>query len=66
MTSDEVKGKAQAGAVWCKNATDRAHTTGAKPWKYLRVPHDAVTADKRMKDDRVSVVPSSMALQAMP
>ena len=50
LGSDEVKSKAKAGALWCKNATEHARTTGAKPWKYLLVPHDTVTADKRLTD----------------
>ncbi len=52
MSQREVnaKAKAQAGALWCKNATEHAKTTGAKPWKYLLVPHDTVTADKRLVD----------------
>lgn len=50
MGSDEVKAKAFAGALWCKNATEHAKTTGAKPWRYLLVPHDVVTEDKRLVD----------------
>jgi type III restriction enzyme len=50
LGSDEVKAKAEAGTLWCKHATDYAKTTKAKPWKYLLVPHDAVTADKRLVD----------------
>lgn len=50
LGSDEVKAKAKAGALWCKHATEHARTTGAKPWKYLLVPHDTVTADKRLTD----------------
>ena len=50
LNSDEVKAKAAAGALWCKHASDHARATGAKPWRYLLVPHDAVTADKRLVD----------------
>jgi len=50
MDSTEVKAKAQAGALWCKNATHHAHAVNAKPWKYLLVPHDQVTADKALDD----------------
>ena len=50
MGSDEVKAKAFAGALWCKNATEHAKTTGAKPWRYLLVPYDVVTEDKRLVD----------------
>ncbi|MEI8326203.1 MAG: DEAD/DEAH box helicase family protein [Betaproteobacteria bacterium] len=50
MATDEVKAKADAGALWCKHASDHARTIGAKPWKYLLVPHDQVTEDKRLVD----------------
>ena len=50
MESDEVKAKAQAGALWCQHATEHAHSSGAKAWKYLLIPHDQVTEDKRLRD----------------
>jgi type III restriction enzyme len=50
MSTDEVKAKADAGALWCKHASDHAKKISAKPWKYLLVPHDAVTEDKRLVD----------------
>jgi type III restriction enzyme len=50
MGTDEVKAKAEAGALWCKHASDHARTHSTKPWKYLLVPHDAVTEDKRLVD----------------
>lgn len=50
LSSDEVNAKAQAGTLWCKHASDHAKTSGAKPWTYLLIPHDAVTADKRLDD----------------
>ena len=50
METDEVKAKAQAGAFWCKHASDHAQITGAKRWKHLLVPHDVVTEDKRLAD----------------
>ena len=50
LGSDEVKAKAGAGALWCKHASDHAQTMGARPWKYLLVPHDVVTEDKRLAD----------------
>ena len=46
----DVKAKAEAGALWCQHATDHAKQMGAKPWKYLLVPHDQVTEDKRLMD----------------
>ncbi len=50
LGTDEVKAKAEAGALWCRHASDHAQTIGAKPWKYLLVPHDQVTEDKRLVD----------------
>ncbi len=50
MTAADVVAKARSGVLWCQHASDHARTTGAKPWKYLLVPHDAVTADKRLID----------------
>ena len=42
MDTAEVKAKADAAATWCKNASEYSQAQGAKPWKYLLVPHDAV------------------------
>ena len=50
LGAEDVKAKAEAGALWSKHASDHARTTGAKPWKYLLVPHDQVTEDKRLVD----------------
>ncbi|PKO61282.1 MAG: type III restriction endonuclease subunit R [Betaproteobacteria bacterium HGW-Betaproteobacteria-18] len=50
LGADDVKAKAQAGALWCQHASDHARANGAKPWRYLLIPHDQVTADKRLMD----------------
>ena len=50
MESDEVKAKTNAGALWCKHASDHAASVGGKPWKYLLIPHEQVTEDKRLTD----------------
>ncbi len=50
LGNGDVMAKAQAGALWCQHASDHARTTGAKPWRYLLVPHDQVTEDKRLTD----------------
>jgi type III restriction enzyme len=50
MESDEVKAKTKAGALWCKNASEHAASVGGKPWKYLLIPHEQVTEDKRLTD----------------
>jgi type III restriction enzyme len=58
MESTEVKAKALAGALWCKNATVHARSVEAKPWKYLLVSHEQVTADKALNDFLRFEVPS--------
>jgi len=50
LGAQDVIAKAEAGALWCQHATDHAKQIGAKPWKYLLVPHDQVTEDKRLMD----------------
>jgi len=50
MGAEDVKAKAEAGALWCRHASDHAKKIGAKPWKYLLIPHDLVTEDKRLVD----------------
>ena len=50
MGSDEVKAKADAGALWCRHATEHAFKVGTKPWKYLLISHEQVTEDKRLVD----------------
>lgn len=50
LGSAEVSAKGDAGAFWCRHATDHALKTGSRPWKYLLIPHDVVTEDKRLTD----------------
>lgn len=50
LSAEDVKAKAEAGALWCRHASDHARKIGAKPWKYLLIPHDLVTEDKRLVD----------------
>ena len=50
LGAEDVTAKAEGGALWCKHASDHSRTTGAKPWKYLLIPHDTVTEDKRLAD----------------
>jgi len=45
MESEEVKAKSKAAATWCRYATDHARSHGDKPWSYLLIPHDAITAN---------------------
>ncbi|MBE7158552.1 MAG: hypothetical protein INR62_09005 [Rhodospirillales bacterium] len=48
LGSAEVLAKAEAGALWCQRASQMG--ASAKPWKYLLIPHDQVTEDKRLQD----------------
>lgn len=35
--------KARAAATWCQHASDYEIKNGGKPWRYLLIPHDAIT-----------------------
>jgi len=40
--SKDILAKAEAGAQWCKNASQHLLAHGGKEWKYLLIPHDEV------------------------
>ena len=46
----DVRAKADAGALWCRHASDYSAKVNGKPWQYLLVPHDQVTQDKALND----------------
>jgi hypothetical protein len=50
INTHEVQAKAAAAMRWCKHASDHAASVGAKPWKYLLVPHDEIVESKRLAD----------------
>ncbi|MBU2732922.1 DEAD/DEAH box helicase [Acidithiobacillus ferridurans] len=50
INTQEVQAKAAAAMRWCKHASDHAANVGAKPWKYLLVPHDEVNEARRLAD----------------
>ena len=50
LDSDEVKAKSEAGILWCRHASEHARKAGGKPWKYLLIPHEQVTEEKRLRD----------------
>ena len=50
LEAEDVIAKAQAGALWCRHASEHASKIGTKPWSYLLIPHDQVTEDKRLVD----------------
>ncbi len=49
MNDDEVRAKAKAAVVWCKNATEHELKHGGKPWAYLLIPHDAIADNKTLQ-----------------
>ena len=48
-SSDEVRQKAEAAALWCRRASEHELAHGGKPWSYLLLPHDELTEDKTLK-----------------
>ena len=45
MGTEEVQAKARAAVEWCRHATAHELAHGGKPWTYVLIPHDAITAD---------------------
>lgn len=43
MADEEVLAKRDVAVKWCKQASDYTASYGGKPWKYLLIPHDAIT-----------------------
>lgn len=50
VNTQEVQAKADSAARWCKHASDHTAEVGAKPWKYLLLPHDEIAESKRLSD----------------
>ena len=48
IDAQEVRTKAAAAMRWCKHASDYAANVGAKPWKYILVPHDEVNESENL------------------
>jgi type III restriction enzyme len=46
---DEVRDKANAAVKWCEYATAHEKENGGKPWSYLLIPDEAVTATKTLQ-----------------
>lgn len=49
MKDETVQAKAKAAAVWCQRATSHELANGGKPWSYLLIPHDAITANRTLQ-----------------
>ena len=43
MQDDDVQMKAEVGREYCRRATEFTSEFGGKPWRYLLLPHDAIT-----------------------
>jgi type III restriction enzyme len=43
MTDADVLAKKDAAVKWCAHASTHAEKNGGKLWKYLLIPHDAIT-----------------------
>ncbi|QIM52747.1 DEAD/DEAH box helicase [Hydrogenophaga crocea] len=50
VNAQEVQAKAAAATRWCKYASDHAASVGAKPWRYVLIPHDEVNESKQFPD----------------
>ena len=48
LQTDEVQVKARAAVQWCEHASAYAKQHGARPWRYLLIPHDAVAVNKTL------------------
>jgi type III restriction enzyme len=49
MDDPVVEAKASAAMTWCERATAHEEKIGGKPWRYVLIPHDAVTANATLK-----------------
>ncbi len=43
MSDKDVLSKADVAVQWCAWASDHARSYGGKPWRYVLIPHDAIT-----------------------
>jgi type III restriction enzyme len=50
LNTPEVQAKAAAAIRWCEHASRHAVAVGAKPWKYLLLPHDEILESRRLLD----------------
>ena len=46
MESEDVVEKARAAVDWCSHASSHAADHGAKPWRYVLIPHDVIDEAK--------------------
>jgi len=49
LDDDEVQAKARAAVRWCQFATQHENQHGGKPWSYLLIPHNAISASATLQ-----------------
>ncbi len=57
MDDPQVLAKSEVAVTWCKHASENAARHGGKPWKYLLIPHDAISENMTIRGlaDRFAV-----------
>lgn len=50
ISTQEVQAKAAAAVRWCRHASEYAAGVGAKPWRYLLVPHDEINESRQLSN----------------
>lgn len=48
INDEEIQAKAGAAVEWCRHATAHELKHGGKPWSYLLIPHDAISASSTL------------------
>ncbi|HLK15887.1 MAG TPA: DEAD/DEAH box helicase family protein [Fimbriimonadaceae bacterium] len=48
LADDVVLAKANAAREWCERATEYELANGGKPWSFVLIPHDAITASSTL------------------
>ena len=54
MDDAVVQAKGRAAVTWCRHASDHAAVYGGKPWSYMLIPHDAISASSTLRGLAVS------------
>jgi type III restriction enzyme len=49
MEDDEMHAKTRAAVTWCERAAAHERAHGGKPWSYLLIPHDSITASRTLQ-----------------
>ena len=49
MDATDVLAKQDAAVTWCQHASNHSLKNGGKPWKYIKIPHDAITENMTLE-----------------